>query len=43
MNPEITPTLATDPALLGVLNGLISREPIFHRPEWSATRLISKT
>jgi len=29
MNPETTPTLATDPALLGVLNELISREPIF--------------
>jgi hypothetical protein len=41
MNPETTPTLATDPALLGVLNGLISREPIFHRPEWSTTRLQS--
>ena len=38
MNPETTPTLATDPALLGVLNELISREPIFHRPEWSTTR-----
>jgi hypothetical protein len=38
MNPETTPTLATDPALLGVLNELISREPIFHRPEWGTTR-----
>jgi hypothetical protein len=38
MNPEMAPTLATDPALLGVLNELISREPIFHRPEWGTTR-----
>ena len=38
MNPETAPTLATDPALLGVLNELISREPIFHRPEWGTTR-----
>ncbi len=38
MNPETTPTLVTDPALLGVLNELISREPIFHRPEWGTTR-----
>jgi len=34
----MAPTLATDPALLGVLNELISREPIFHRPEWGTTR-----
>jgi hypothetical protein len=33
MNPETTPTLATGPALLGVLNALISRESMFHRPE----------
>jgi hypothetical protein len=38
MNPETTPTLATDPALLGFLHELISREPIFHRPEWGTTR-----
>ena len=38
MNPEAAPTLATDPALLGVLNELIRREPIFHRPEWGTTR-----
>src|ERR1700731_802205 len=38
MNPETAPTLATDPALLGVLNELIGREPIFHRPEWGTTR-----
>ncbi len=38
MNHETAPTLATDPALLGVLNELISREPIFHRPEWGTTR-----
>lgn len=34
----MAPTLATDPALLGVLDELISREPIFHRPEWGTTR-----
>ena len=38
MNHETAPTPATDPALLGVLNELISREPIFHRPEWGTTR-----
>ena len=38
MNHETAPTLATDPSLLGVLNELISREPIFHRPEWGTTR-----
>jgi hypothetical protein len=38
MNPETTPTLATDPARLDVLNELISREPIFHRPKWGTTR-----
>jgi hypothetical protein len=38
MNPETAPTLATDPTLLGVLNEFISREPIFHRPEWGSTR-----
>lgn len=38
MNHETAPTSATDPALLGVLDELISREPIFHRPEWGTTR-----
>ena len=32
------PTLVTDPALLDVLNELIQREPIFHRPELGTTR-----
>ena len=32
------PALATDPALVGVLNELVIREPIFHRPEWGTTR-----
>jgi len=43
MNPEMEPALVTDPALAGVLDELIKREPIFHRPELGATRLISKT
>ena len=30
--------LATDPALAGVLDELIRREPIFHRPELGTTR-----
>jgi hypothetical protein len=38
MSSETAPTLATDPALLGVLQELISREPILHRPEWGATK-----
>lgn len=38
MNPEMEPTLATDPALRSVLDELVSREPIFHRPEWGPTR-----
>jgi hypothetical protein len=38
MNPEMPPTLATDPALLAVLEDLSSREPIFHRPELGTTR-----
>lgn len=32
------PTLITDPALAGVLEELVSREPIFHRPELGSTR-----
>ena len=32
------PTLVTDPALLGVLEELRRREPIFHRPELGTTR-----
>lgn len=38
MNPEMEPTLATDPALLSVLDELVNREPIFHRPEQGTTR-----
>lgn len=32
------PNLVTDPKLEGVLNDLIRREPIFHRPEFGASR-----
>jgi len=32
------PTLVTDPKILDVLNELIQREPIFHRPELGTTR-----
>ena len=35
---ETEPTLQTDPALLGILEQLKSREPIFHRPEFGTTR-----
>jgi hypothetical protein len=38
MNPEMEPALSTDPALLGILEELKSREPIFHRPEFGTTR-----
>ena len=38
MSPEAEPSLTTDPALLDVLNELISREPIFHRPELGTAR-----
>jgi hypothetical protein len=38
MSPEIEPSRITDPALVGVLQELVSREPIFHRPEWGTTR-----
>lgn len=31
------PELSTDPALLGILEELKSREPIFHRPEFGTT------
>jgi hypothetical protein len=34
MCPETEPGLSTDPALLGVLEELKAREPIFHRPEF---------
>ena len=42
MQPETAPTLATDPALHGVLKELISREPIFHHPELGTSELTSK-
>ena len=32
------PALQTDPELAGVLDELMRREPIFHRPEWGTTR-----
>ena len=32
------PPPPTDPELLGVLEELIKREPIFHRPEFGTTR-----
>jgi hypothetical protein len=32
------PALLTDPSLLGVLEELKEREPIFHRPELGTTR-----
>ncbi len=37
MNPEAE-LPATDPALLGILDELKAREPIFHRPEFGTTR-----
>jgi hypothetical protein len=38
MIPEMEPSLITDPSLAGVLDELVSREPIFHRPELGTTR-----
>jgi hypothetical protein len=38
MSPETEPSRITDPALLGVLQELVSREPIFHREEFGRTR-----
>jgi len=38
MNPETEPALVTDPALAGVLEELIAREPIFHRPGLGSTK-----
>jgi hypothetical protein len=38
MHPEMEPILSTDPALLGILEDLKRREPIFHRPEFGTTR-----
>ena len=36
MNVDVK--LTTEPRLLGVLEELKAREPIFHRPEWGTTR-----
>lgn len=38
MELEHEPVLTTTPELAGVLQNLIDREPIFHRPEWGTTR-----
>ena len=38
MHPEMEPILSTDPALLGVLEELKKREPIFHCSEFGTTR-----
>jgi hypothetical protein len=32
------PVAAMDPELLGILDELAAREPIFHRPEWGMSR-----
>lgn len=39
MSPKKEATLVTDPALIGVLNDLLRREPLFHRPELGTTRV----
>lgn len=39
MHPEMEPTLSTDVELLGILEELKTREPIFHRPEFGTTRV----
>ena len=39
MSTEMEPSLITDPALVGVLNELVKREPIFHRPELGTRRI----
>ena len=38
MHPEIAPVMDTNPALRSVLQELVRREPIFHRPELGTTR-----
>lgn len=38
MTQEMEPLLTTDPALEGILQELIRREPIFHRSEFGTTR-----
>ncbi|WP_254427309.1 DUF4440 domain-containing protein [Rhodanobacter sp. C01] len=38
MTAEMEPDLSTAPELLGVLEALRQREPIFHRPEFGTSR-----
>ncbi len=38
INAGTEPPFETDPALLGVLDELMKREPIFHRPELGTSR-----
>ena len=38
MSRDSEPRLTTDPALLDVLQQLVDREPIFHRPEFGTRR-----
>jgi hypothetical protein len=38
MSSDHEPVLITDPALSGVLEDLMRREPIFHRSEWGTSR-----
>ena len=38
MSTEMEPSRVTDPSLVSVLDELVSREPIFHRPEFGTTR-----
>jgi hypothetical protein len=39
MTPDVELALVTNPSVVGVLNELIRREPIFHRPELGTTRV----
>jgi hypothetical protein len=39
MTLDMEPVRATDPSVLGVLDELMRREPIFHRPELGTTRV----
>jgi hypothetical protein len=39
MRSHVEPVLTTDPELVDVLNELIRREPVFHRPEFGTTRV----
>jgi len=38
MTPDVEPVLDTEPSVLGVLDELMRREPIFHRAELGRTR-----